>query len=346
MERTGLLFNGVLYAVLFGSLVFFYSDWIIGWEYFSRAGLAIVILSGFFIDRKRKVIDNKFLTLCLGMVLIRSIREYWYFNIYSVLHLFIGVLAMKLISEKMTYQKELVGKLFASFLVLQILVSIMQVVGMDGYYQPYFNNEIAGTLGRPWILGCAVVMSIPFIANYKPKLLLLAIPLLYLSRSSSCVLAAIVSCVCLIKNKRTSYTLLISGFIFSVAYTLFGEGIDPHRLQVWKNTFAYQEFWGVGLGGWLNKAFAHQNGNDWYPWFWAHNEFYQWLFELGYVGFTFLLGFVITLLMSANTAFKRAILIPLLLICFFHPVFHFGNLAVLAIFSLSFIYVGKGELWQ
>jgi hypothetical protein len=243
---------------------------------------------------------------------------------------FVGVLAIKVIAERFDYNFRTLGVSGLFFIAITYLVMLLQHLGLDQVFKPMYP-EAMGVSFMPWVAGVSCVLLLPFIYALSPWLVLTMIPLLYLSQSMVCVgVATIVFLVCLFRDSKpmalASGLLLIPLALWYAGYV--DGGIDPNRFAVWKNALPHFKNWwfGYGLGSWAHSAFMHYNGQTPEYWRWAHNEFYQHLYEQGWVGLTLLSIWVVNLFYKGRkNLITLASLTGLLLISMVHPVMHLGK---------------------
>lgn len=329
---------------LFISLIFFWPSRISGDELFSLGALTALIVLGLFTPAKRQV------KIGLPAALFVWAYATMFLNMkqpiqMSVSNLFVGFLAFKTMAERIDTDARPLGKLLFFFCGLSIVLIGMQHAKLDRWYSPFFDNEIAGFSFRPWILGCSAVMALPFLYDESPWATLILIPLLIVGHSTICVAAALVGfLICLDRDfpNLVRRLTVVAGLLVTV-YIFYDNGIEWTRFVVWAKTLPYLKnpAIGMGFGAWAHEGFMRMNGTDPYHWRWAHNEFYQYFFEQGYVGLTLLLSWLFVLFVRNKSHIARAALVSTALISFFHPVYHWGKLSYLGIFILAFVEAGR-----
>jgi len=327
------LLSGVL---LFASLIVFVPARIDGDELFTLGALMVLTVSASFLESKRKVNmawPAAIFAYALVMVPLSGCVAGW----GSVLSLFAATLAVKALAEKSAITIQPVVTALMAFMVLTYVWIGLQAFGIERWYSPAFDGEMAGVSFRPWILGCTAALAIPVVMVKSWKLGLYFLPLLFVSKSSVCIAAGLTAAAMMIGRRHPT---LLNGFIVLAVPAALGhlyfDGIESHRLQVWMNSLKHWDapFLGEGLGSWAHQGFRHMNGADPYHWRWAHNEFYQHLFEQGFLGFLILLGALLWLWRQADV--MRPALVSLFILCLFHPVLHWGKLSFFVVLIIAY----------
>lgn len=331
---------------LIGSLVFFVPTWINGSEVYAVYFCILSAVSSLFLKAKRSVnLSMLFLIFLIAFfTMLPQIRRPA--MVAPVIYLFIGVMAIKSISECFDISFKKLGFFLYVFFVGNTVLMLLQFEGLEHYYFAYYP-EITGVLNNPWMLGCVSVLSIPFLSALNPSVPLLLIPSLYFSHSTACVAIAVLVYIVSVFgiNKRS----LFFGFIFCVLisslYMVFFDMPEFARLSVWKQTIPHMKniFIGSGLGSWAQEGFIKANGSDWYYWGWAHNDWFQHFFDQGIIGMVPVLGLVGLFLYKADKKVIATVL-AIVFLSMVHPIFHVGKLLVLLVVVISLL--AKEQLWQ
>lgn len=258
----------------------------------------------------------------------------------SLTNLFVALLGVKAIADHFDMNTRALGRWLFFFCVASLAWCGVQAAGLDRWYFPGYE-EIAGFSWRPWILGCQVALATPFMLQATPVSAVVIIPLLWLSHSTTCMLAGAVGAVLFYARSRDQLLSLGSlALVLVAAYFIFFDhhddaplGIDPHRIQVWRNSWKFfrHPWLGAGLGSWAHEGFIHLNGSqpdETFHWRWAHNEYYQQLFEQGRLGLVMATGWLASLFLR-TTPVLRGALASLAILAFFHPVLHYGKITLL-----------------
>ena len=147
------------------------------------------------------------------------------------------------------------------------------------------------------------------------------------------------------KNRKTFWTLLVILICGAVGYA-FHDGSEGlmKRLNVWGagvSVLRGKPWFGFGLGNWQSIQFVgiQQNGQP-EVWTWAHNEFFQYIFEQGLVGAVLLYAYLKSIIkdfqFNKNSVVVYSSLISLFTISFWHFPFHLGRLAGISLLILAY----------
>jgi hypothetical protein len=329
------MFDFLVLLVLFGSFVFYSPIRVDGDELWSLYGLAFIAVLPFFIGRKERKVELKW----IGIVLMAAMASI-FFNITgpvksSFANLLTGCFALKAISENSNLTPKLLGKFLAWFLVLTGVVISLQFAGIDPLFFHQFKGEVTGTFTTTWALGCFAALTVPFLFSWNPSACLLAIPALYFSRSSAAVFFAVL--MFLFMLRRFSFRLIGVGIILALSYICFFDaGVDTARFAVMQGSLKYLSSFvhGNGIGSWAHEGFIRLNGADNYYWRFAHNELFQMYFETGVIGLLATAGAIVMFLKTKSRALLAAV-IGLLAISCFHSPFHYGRLSVFGVIILA-----------
>lgn len=344
------MFSWLLLPLLAGSLFVLTPSRADGDELLTMGSLALIAALGL-ITPKRRTVWSFGPTLILIWAIITTAVRFRYPVYASTLNLFVGVFALKSLSERISLTKASfrgIGICLTLWAVASIVMCILQHMKIDYWYAPLFGGELAGFSFRPWILGCTAAMAVPFLLTVHPACALLAVPLLYFSHSSACVLAALVSVWIMLRPTYRAPFSILALILMSIYFFKLDGGVDPHRLAVWKNSWKYftSPILGFGLGSWAHDGYIHQNGTDLYHWRWAHNELYQYFYEQGAIGVSLVLLWLTALYIRVRQhPLMLALLTSLLTLSMFHPILHWGKLSFLAtvIFAMAMATNTKGE---
>lgn len=260
-------------------------------------------------------------------------------TIYTAVNTLIGLFAIKIIADNITLNIKHISRVISFIYIINAIIILLQYAGLDNYYYPYFS-EVAGSFGRPWVLGCFTVMTMAFIPK---KLLILPLWFLFISKSSICVAFGMMVLAYLNKEfiKKHFIKFAIVGVVVMFSYMYYDQGIrliDEHRWQVWKNGLAhFDNIWiGRGIGTWAHSAFVHKHPTEWLPWLWAHNEYYQQAFEQGISGLILMIFACIAIYRSASSKVIKASLLGMFGLAFFHPILHWPRLTFFIVFIIAY----------
>jgi hypothetical protein len=317
-----------------------------------------------FVPKKRDI-SNGWLAAILAYALFHTILLK--FDPPTRLHLmnmFLGLVTFKIIAERIDVEPKIWGKAFIGFCILNIVWITFQYFNQDPLFSPIEPDkkatvDMVGLLGAHYALGCAAALMAPFIYAVHPACLIFVVPLLMAGKSSTAVLAAVVSILFIIwnENRKLFLVLVVLGIVGTVIYTIYYDmptGQFGKRMKIWQYGFHYlagTDLWrGLGLGSWHTTGFMmrKQNGEpEW--WSWAHNEYLQYAFEQGVFGFMLLTGYIVSLFKRTvrqcyNSKYGLAAFISLLAISVFHFPFRIGRLAVVAIVIVAITEANKRTL--
>lgn len=352
-----MIFDLFLKVFLIGCTVFF----IPGQEFYGPQEVffqygAMALLAISYATKREREVTNKFLGMFFLYALANTIL--FHFNPVSrikVLNLFLGMFLIKETSERMTLNFEMVGNLLALFCALNVAWIGLQLNQID----PIFSSmnpqnmpqvDTVGFMGLKANLGCLAALAFPFIFEASPLASIICLPLLWFGQSSTAVLAFMISFLFLMwfKNRKLFWILAgicLAGGIYYIFCKDLPTGEFPKRIKVWMAGISYlagtKPWFGHGLGAWAVTGFTtlQQNGEP-QQWVWAHNEFIQLAFEIGVVGMVCLYAYFKDLFKVINLKYGNhrlaiSILIPLVIISFFHFPAHLGRFAGLVCFMIA-----------
>ena len=256
------------------------------------ACMVIVSLSAFY--KPKRSVDMRLPAALLILAASTALWQFAWFKVYAMVVPFVGFLAVKVIAERTDGNLRRFGwALLAACLVSWLHVEL-QHRGLDPLYAAAFVDQ-GGVFGKPWALGCFAALAIPFLFTLGPLAPAAALPLLWHSHSSICVAAGLFGWwLCMSRYWRWATSCLAPAAI--VYYLTRDGGFESHRMQIWKNVWplVMEHPWlGRGYSAWKNSGFVHFINGDGIAQPWAHNDFYQTLFELGLVGLVLLVGWLL-----------------------------------------------------
>ncbi len=288
-----------------------------------------IILISLFIKARRSV--NLFgLSVACGIGLLTTIANPTVPAKMILLNSIIGLLFIKVVADRIE-PEGLVKKLGAVALGLAVISNaalFLQIMGKLSFAPMWPDN--CGIFLLPWITGVFAVISLPLIYQIHPLLCAVLLPQLFYSRSTIamvCALAAFGYLWAAQYGRKAVVWLAVSGIsIFSAFIYFFDRTIDMNRFKFWYKTSAYIENWfvGNGLGAFCHKGFIMDMGGEKRYIRWAHNEFYQTVFDMGLVTLIAMLCVAAVFFLQTNKYLKAA-LVSMLALALFHPVFHFGK---------------------
>lgn len=325
-----------------------------GDQIFSFVACMVLAALSTFYPVKRQV-DTSWLAILFVFACSTALWEFAWFKIYALAIVFVALVALKAFAER----TDLDLKWFGKTLFVMCLLTWAHVEAQHRGWDPVYavaSLDKGGVFFKPWALGCFAALAVPFLYAANRWAPVVALPLLWHSRSTLCVAAGLIGWLCFLptKTRRIFFGLLplvVLGYI-----ALVDREIESHRLQMWKNAWQYVQetpWLGHGWVGWKNAGFYHVINGENIVQPWAHNEFYQVLFDLGRVGLGILVGWLLVLWLGVRKELKVALFI-LALLCFFHPVFRWGRLVIFPMLVLGFCvadakkiysYKGAQESW-
>ena len=259
---------------------------------------------------------------------------------FSYVNLLLAVVALYQVSNRINMSVER----FGAFLFFLVSVNTLLLLGQELKLTDYLVTSVYpsphGFLLFPWASGVFAVLSIPFLWAYKKRSVLVLLPMIFFSHSMICMAAACVAMMFLLWESKYLRPAILGVLVFAGVFIKFSDRhIDEHRFKIWSKALAYSKDLklGNGLGTWAHKGFRRDIGNDLKTWWrWAHNEFYQVLFETGIAGLVVMLGYFWHLFSVQDRRLKCFIgLVGLM--AFFHPIFHAGKLAIFLIIALAIV---------
>lgn len=252
------------------------------------------------------------------------------------INLFVGILAVKSISEHYDFDREKTALWLFWFCLINDVLIGFQYFKFDRIFTPIYP-EIAGAMWMPWILGCAAVLSIPFLTAISKWDVIIILPMLFFSHSKVCVLVALIV-FCIATGVKFRFRYIGFAVVAILAYIVFFDSdFDTARFEAWSRSLRYlhNPFIGNGIGAWAHEGFAKMNGADAYHWRWAHNELFQGLFETGILGAVSLIALIGS--WFSRDRVKLSIIVGVLLLSLFHPIFHFGKLLGLIVLCVAWL---------
>ena len=298
--------------------------------------LMVILSAVSFLSEPVRKVDMRIFVALIVLAAVTVFHSVYVVCLSSVRNAFIGICAMRAIAEHYDMNMRKTGLILLAGFVLNYVFIGLQMLGKDLIYWPAFM-EVAGVSGRPWILGCAVAISAPFVVAMNSLFFAAVIPLLWFSKSSVCF--AVGSMACLYVMSKRSFWIGAAASCIAFPIYLMGENFDHNRIEVWTRGYAHfqDKFLGRGLGTWAHSAFIHQGGpgQEWVPWVWAHNEFYQQFFEQGAVGLILMVAAAAFVLLCSKGKAAKASMCAIIALSMVHPILHFGKLTLLAVFVMA-----------
>lgn len=330
-------------------------------NFFQYGTMALFALS-LFIQPKRKI-SNVWLAVIFAYCILHTVLfSYDQTSRYTLLNVFFGMVLLKIIAERVSFNLKLFGAVFLGFIAWNILLMAFQVRNIDPIFSSVHPEntsaiDIVGFLGSRFCLGILACLALPFVYYYKKWCALCLIPLLYYSKSSSCVIAFFVSFMVIVWfwHKRFFWPL----FLISVGlagYYVFKmdmpSGEFGKRVSVWVAGISLLKvkMWvGYGIGKWKDVHFVGVQGNGQLEeWSWAHNEYMQMWFEQGVIGMALLFFYIKSLFkkfeIDRESVIILASFIGLLIVSFFHFAFHLAKFASLGILILAFMEAKRADV--
>lgn len=245
-------------------------------------------------------------------------------------------------------------------LVANLGLALLQQAGMDPIYTRV--NNISVPLGESTVgfmklkatLGTLTALITPLLFSLSGWLLLVTIPLIYWSQSSSSVLAILASVGFILYfrvNKKLYFSILLlmlaAGFSYIFLFDMPG-GQFNERFKVWFFSMSHvlrnSPFLGYSLGsfGGFNLITNQATTAEKLHWIWLHNEFLQMIFEGGIIGLVIVLGYLkgrwkefIKYSSIKEVQILFGSLISLVVISLFNFPFHIEKTAGLAVFLMA-----------
>lgn len=291
----------------------------------------------------------------------------------ATVNLFLGILALKIIADRVTFDFKKMSIPLLGFVILNIGLLVLQYFDRDpifGMVHPENKTQIemVGFMASHYALGVLGAFSLPFLYSLNPYVVIFCIPLLFFGKSSTAIGAAVITFLFLlwfekkrlvpksfdrwITNKRLFYFFAFVSILAAGYYIIFIDapsGQFHKRLEIWWAAIAVGKmhpWFGFGLGQWAAVGFTgiQENGVP-ETWIWAHCEFIQYLFEQGVVGAVLLYAYFKNLLrgFSFKKENARIIFSTFIVLCIvsaFHFPFH-ARFPSMVIFILALM-----EAWK
>lgn len=170
------------------------------------------------------------------------------------------------------------------------------------------GDAVTGTLYNPNFLAAFLAISLPFFFREKWYYgLILVLPILFLCKTTSAIVPAIIGAIYFFHGKLTKREFWIGavgGFIVIAAYALFSHGsiLANPRWIIWEIILLQV------LETPASLLFGYGPGAGWgqpYP---MHNEWLQTLHQFGLIGMTLLIGYVLKIGKSNRILFTAFII--------------------------------------
>lgn len=354
-----IIFQAYLKLYILGCMTFYIpgSQFYGPQEMFFQYGAMGLLGIGYFVPRKREA-GNLFLGLILLYAILNTVLFHFEpHNRMILLNLFLGFLVIREVSERIDFNIRNIGKMLFLFCLFNVLWLALQINNIDPVFSsvsPEHKPEVdaVGWMGLKSNLGSLAALSFPFIFHTNPFASLIVLPLLWFGKSSAAIASVFFTLLFMLwhKNKRLFFASLVLAGVAGAFYVLkvdMPSGEFEKRFPVW---FAGIKIWsssnpvfGLGLGQWGKTGFTTiQNNGEPQTWIWAHNEFIQYGFEMGFAGVLFLVAYFKNLFSKLKMKYEnhvRAVsfLIPLVLTSAIHFPFHIARFAGLGCLMIALI---------
>ena len=270
-------------------------------------------------------------------------------------NLFVGLVLIKVLSERVSLNFKTVGNLLAVFCLINCLWIVLQIYNLDPVYSSAMPQNMpqvdrVGMMGLKANLGVLAALSFPLIFQAGWWKTIVCIPLLWFGRSSTCVLAFSVTALFVLwfTNRPIFWAallVLIAAGIWYVGFVDMPSGQFSKRLKVWfagiRILSGSNPSFGNGLGSWPTFKFTtiQENGSP-ETWVWAHNTFLQWLFEMGVIGTIILYGYFRAMASKLRIGILEhrvalSFMIPVVIVSFFHFPLHIARFAGLICYMFA-----------
>lgn len=359
-----MIFDISFFIFMFGTMLFFLPSQLSYYpqEQFFQIGTMALFGLSMWIPAKRKI-SNLWLFLMFSYCIFHTV----FFNYddtsrYTLLNVFFGMVLLKITAERISLNLKMFGYLILGFCAWNIIWMALQLKNIDPVFSSVHPEntsaiDIVGLLGARFCLGILGALALPFVYSYKKWCALCLLPLLYYSKSSSCVIAFFVSLMIIVWywHKSIFWPLFIISMAIASFYVFridMPSGEFGKRLSVWCagiNILKNKMWLGYGIGKWKDMHFVGIQGNG-QPeeWAWAHNEYMQLWFEQGVVGVCLLFLYLKNVFKSFCADRDGAVIfsafVGLLIVSFFHFPFHLAKFASLGILILALIEAKKSEV--
>jgi len=352
---TDMIFDVFLRFYLVASTVFYWPgmSFYMPQEAFIQYSAYIWLAISWVVPAKRKI-SNAFMAALLAYCVLHTF--FVSFDVpgrLTLMNLFLGILTIKIIAERLDFGFKKIGKLFLCLVAFNIGLMALQFVNID----PIFSSmnydkmpqvDIVGFMGIRFALGLLAAIVLPFIYALSPWYCLALVPLFICSKASTTIGAGAISFLYLaFFRHRKAFWVLMPTVIGACAYYIIFKDLPTgefdKRLKIWWAGIAVLKthpYFGYGLGHWnVTKFVTIQENGQPQQWAWAHNEFIQFLFEQGIAGALFLYAYFKDMFrnfkLNYNGHIISACLLSLFICSFFHFPFHVGRFAGIGIYILA-----------
>jgi len=330
-------------------------------ELFFRYGVIAIFALSMTLKAERSFKSPVLAALLIYILFISIFKGYGLEARRSILNIFAGILFLKTVFEyfNLRYLKT-AGLFFLAVIALNLLWCYFQYHGIDPLYSDIHAgrtglwDSLVGLMKLKVHLGVMAVLIAPFLYMLNPFLVILAIPLLIISKSSvsAFAFAASLGLITFFRIRKTVFFIMSAALAIAAGWYIFKfdmpEGQFFERFRVWLATLSLtlkgDPWFGAGLGGFAKLSLMVQPKPDDVPqtWIWAHNEYIQLFYECG-LAFIVFCGVFIAGLFKDFLLFRKDRLAQVMFSGVFSVVvisaiqfpFHLARLAVICIFIIA-----------
>jgi hypothetical protein len=152
-------------------------------ELFFQYSVFIFVGISFIVPIKREVQNKTLAILFFFMMAHTLLMHYEPQARMALVNTFLGVLAIKIIAERVCLNFKKIGILFLGFVFLNLFWIVLQMMNKDPiftnlFYQNMPEIDHVGFMGARFALGCMAALVLPFIYYLHPAFCIFLIPLL------------------------------------------------------------------------------------------------------------------------------------------------------------------------
>jgi O-antigen ligase len=304
----------------------------------------------------KHIINSKSLAVAFGLMLGTTLLMHFQAPAQKTLiNCFLGLFIVKTVAERFEFDFKSIGKVMIGFTLLNLVWLFLQFKNID----PIFSSispenmpqvDMVGFFGGKFAMGVWASLVTPFVFSVHPIFCVLLVPLVVISKSSTAVLAFLLSFFFLLyhRNKQWFFAFVFFAILGAIYYVVFKDmptGQFEKRLQIWHlgiNLMKDKPWFGLGLGQWSSMMImtTQQTSLELKYWKQMHNDILQLFFEQGVAMMIVLWFYIKNFFRSINlketyNQYAVALFISLSIASLFHFPFHVGRLAGISLVILG-----------
>ncbi|KKL96013.1 hypothetical protein LCGC14_1848710, partial [marine sediment metagenome] len=253
--------------------------------------------------------SNKWRTAMLGAAVLSFAAVFAKYGLGFIVACFVAGEAIEWISKQDARAYRLWITAIAVIGVVLSLHGILQYFNLDPTTWDKLDhsiNIVGAWTGEQATFSAAVATALPAIAFILgPLAVLPSLAVLSVAFSTSAIMAGFVGLLVVawnrIKDVPTKAIICFGMMSVAAAYAVQVDGVWSslsQRMATWEVAVKmWPQHWlfGIGPEGFYRMRLTAMDGNNWQWWTHMHNEYLQWVFEIGAVGAVAMVGYLWTL---------------------------------------------------